>query len=446
MNAFNISWGLKMANVMEESMKMEKYSLTMAWWGVCSAMFYLVVAAALAVGFGTRNAIIGMTLSVLCYGLINGVIARYAIRTGLSVAEFSKIILGRTGATLATLIFASTAVYYGIFEGSVMAVALHSYAPSISMEWAILIVVLYSTVLVLGKSLRWLDKLNGVLLPLYLLGLCVLVGVAVNEYGYSSDWLRMEPSDGASPLGWWNCFTYFMGVWVLMMYTWDYARFGKAEDSRFLSLFSFGIPFYLVAFLLNGLVGIFLAATIASGSEITEVSVVLAIVQLMGFWGLLFVWITQTRINTGNFYMAITNLHAFFARYGAGRVPHAVWAAAVGIIVYMAMHFDVFSYILRALTYQAIFIVGWVGIAMAHIFTPYYERKFNAVQHVNSSELPDFNKVGVSVWLISVVLGVILNLSDNLFLSAWSAPCAFLVAFSGYALLMRKMSVSWFVK
>lgn len=427
-------------------MKMEKYSLTMAWWGICSAMFYLVVAAALAIGFGTRNAIIGMVLSVLCYGVINGVIARYAIRTGLSVAEFSKIILGRTGATLATLIFASTAVYYGIFEGSVMAVALHHYMPFISMNGAIVIVVVYSTVLVLGKSLRWLDKLNGLLLPLYLLGLCVLVGIAVNEYGYSSDWLRMEPTGGASSFGWWNCFTYFMGVWVLMMYTWDYARFGKAEDSRFLSWFSFGIPFYLVAFLLNGLVGIFLAATIASGAEITEVSVVLAIVQLMGFGGLLFVWVTQTRINTGNFYLAITNMHAFFARYGAAKVPHAVWAAAVGVIVYMAMHFDVFSYILRALTYQAIFIVGWVGIAMAHILTPYYEKHFNATEHAQSSEIPEFNKAGIGIWLVSVVLGVLLNSSSNSLLNTWSAPCAFLVAFSGYALLMRKVSRSWFVK
>jgi len=48
--------------------RMPKGALTMAWWGVCSAMFYIVVAATLAIQFGTRNAIIGMVLSAMQSG------------------------------------------------------------------------------------------------------------------------------------------------------------------------------------------------------------------------------------------------------------------------------------------------------------------------------------------------------------------------------------------
>ena len=58
---------------------MPRYSLTMAWWAVCSAMFYIVVGATLALKYGARNAIIGMALSVVCYGIVSGIISRYAI-------------------------------------------------------------------------------------------------------------------------------------------------------------------------------------------------------------------------------------------------------------------------------------------------------------------------------------------------------------------------------
>ena len=53
-----------------------------------------------------------------------------------------------------------------------------------------------------------------------------------------------------------------MGVWILMMFTYDYARFGKVEDADYHARFNFGAQFYLVAFLLNGLAGIFLAASL----------------------------------------------------------------------------------------------------------------------------------------------------------------------------------------
>lgn len=68
-----------------DSDRATKLSLTMAWWGVCSALFYIFLAATLAVAYGTVNTIIAILLTVVSYGLINTILARYAIRTGLSV-------------------------------------------------------------------------------------------------------------------------------------------------------------------------------------------------------------------------------------------------------------------------------------------------------------------------------------------------------------------------
>lgn len=417
-----------------DSQRLGRGSLTMAWWGICSAMFYLVVAAALAMGYGTLNAIVGLVLSVLSYGAINAVIARHAIASGLSVAQFSQVLFGRTGAALATLIFSATAIYYSVFEGSVMAVALHHYLPGFELHAALLVVVAYSVLLIFGNAMRWLDKLNGVLLPFYLLGLVAAVAMAVGEYGYSSAWLAMAPESGPVPNGWWNCFTYFMGVWVLMMYTWDYARFGKQEDSRYHARFNFGMPFYAVAFLLNGLVGIFLAATIPTEGGLSEVSVVLAIIKLMGLAGLLFVWISQTRINTGNFFLAATNLQAFFTLLGLSRVPYAAWALLTGALVYLLMLFDVFSYILQALAYQSLFIVGWVAITLAHLLGTRTDR-------YRLDNLPALRARGLLAWTLSAAVGIGLHLSGDAALATASAPAAFITAFLGYLampLLLRR--------
>lgn len=408
-----------------DSQRLGRGSLTMAWWGICSAMFYLVVAAALAMGYGTLNAIIGLVLSVISYGLINAVISRHAIATGLSVAQFSQVLFGRTGAALATLIFSATAIYYAVFEGSVMAVALHRYLPGLELHAAFLLVVVYSVLLIFGNALRWLDKLNGVLLPFYLLGLVAAVAMAIGEYGYSSAWLALAPEGGPVPHGWWNCFTYFMGVWVLMMYTWDYARFGRKENSRYHARINFGMPFYCVAFLLNGLVGIFLAATIPTEGGLSEVSVVLAIIQLMGLGGLLFVWISQTRINTGNFFLAATNLQAFAGHLGLARVPYVAWALLTGALVYLLMLFDVFSYILQALAYQSLLIVGWVAIALAHLLVTRNTR-------YRLDGLPAFRARGLFAWLVSAAAGIGLHLCGVAELATASAPAAFLVAFLGY--------------
>ena len=399
--------------------RMGKLGLSMAWWSVCSAMFWLVVSATLALNYGTVNTLIGLLLSAVCYSAINAVITRYAIRSGLSVALFSRTLFGQSGSALATLIFFATAIYYAVFEGSVIAVAIQSYFPSLSLEQAYLLVVVYSVPLVFGSVQRWLDKFNGVLLPFYLLGLADAVGLTISEFGYSHAWLQLGPAAGAPADGWWSCFTYFMGVWILMMYTWDYARFGKAEDSDFHARVNFGLPFYLFTFLINGVAGIFLAASIPTSGGISEVSVVLALLKLMGFAGLAFVWVSQTRINTANFYLATINMQSFFERLTGLHVPKMVWGVVVGIIVYVLMLGNVFSVILQALAYQGIFVVAWVGIALAHILS--------GLPAAPASPAPAIRREGMISWFVATGIGIALMEGGGA-LAGWSAPATLLAS------------------
>ncbi|MGM3162625.1 purine-cytosine permease family protein [Dickeya undicola] len=416
------------ADTVSGTERMGKLSLTMAWWAVCSAIFYIVVGASLALNYGARNAIIGMVLSVVCYGLINAAISRFAIRSGLSVAAFSGQLFGQAGSALATLIFFSTAIYYAVFEGSVIAFAINHLFPSLDYHWAALLVVLYSVPLIFGSVQHWLDKFNGVLLPFYLLGLVLTVAVSIQHYGYQPQWLSFGPTLPPA-YGWWNCFTYYMGVWILMMYTFDYARFGRREDSQYHARINFGMPFYLITFLLNGVVGIYLVSSFAGQNGVSETAVVVNILNLLGFWGLLFVWVTQTRINTANYYLATVNMQVFFDRLLRLRYRKIVWACVVGAAVYVLMLADVFAYILQALAYQGVFVVAWVGVALAHIVS---HRGQSTAATVRA-----FNPTGLGAWLLSVVAGVAL-MHGSAVMQSFSAPVTFAVALVLYWLLPQQ--------
>lgn len=409
----------------------EKKSLTMAWWGVCSALFYIYIAATLAINYGTINTIIGMVLSVVSYGYINSLLTRYAIKTGLSVSLFSRILFGKVGAVLATLIFFLTAIYYAVFEGSIIAVAASKVIPSVSYPWACVLVVIYSVPLVFGSVQNWLDKLNGFLLPFYLVGLVVIVVMTIATYGYDNAWLFYEPSGGAPSLGWLNVFIAYMGVWILMMFTFDFARFGRKSDNQYHAKFNFGMPFYIVTFLLNGLVGIYL--TLAGGlAQISETGVVdQLIVVLGGGVALLFIWITQTRINTANYYLASVNMHAFFEQLLPIKSQKWQWALVVGILALILMlSTNVFQYILTALTYQGIFVTAWVGIAMSHIL-------LNVSESEDLDRVPKYNLSGLLSWFISVGIGFIwavLSLPGH----EYSPIFTVVIAFIAYAQLTQK--------
>ena len=212
-----------------------------------------------------------------------------------------------------------------------------------------------------------------------------------------------------------------------MLFTFDYARFGKQEDSNYHARVNFGMPFYLLTFLINGIVGIYLVASIPQDAALSEVSVVLSILKLLGIWGLLFVWITQTRINTDNFYLASVNMQSFFSELLNIKAVKFFWSCIVGGIVYLLMLVDVFSYLLQALAYQGVFVVAWVGIALAHILVNNSEEANSLIESDNR-----FNKVGLSAWLISTIVGIVM-MNSGASIASFSAPITFVVSFFVYA-------------
>jgi hypothetical protein len=411
-----------------ENQRMGKGPLTMAWWAVCSSMCWLVFSATMAINFGTVNALIGLGLTVVCYSIVNGVIVRYAISSGMSVALFSRILFGKSGSALATLIFFACATYYGLFEGSVISVALHSFFQMVPQKIVNLFVVVYSVALVFGSVQKWLDKFNGVLLPFYMIGLAAAVFMTIHEVGLTSQWLHLGPAR-PSKFGWCSAFAYLMGVWIMMMFTFDYARFGEKTAVRYHAYFNFGWPFYFFTFFVNGMVGIFLVGSLSGGDKVSELSVVFSILKLMGFAGLFFVWVSQTRINTANFYLAAVNMQSFLKSTIRFSMPRYACAIVVGTIIYLLMLLNVFSYILQALAYQGVFVVAWVSIAVVHILATR-----TGIESGKIDQDASFNIPGLLAWGLSSAFGIaVMEFGGSL--SDFSGPATAVSASLLYAIL-----------
>ncbi|MGP5152161.1 purine-cytosine permease family protein [Glutamicibacter ardleyensis] len=389
------------------SAKMSAGSLSMAWYGLVSAMFFIYIGASLAQTYGTIDTLIGLAITIVIYGSINRVLAGYALRSGLTVAQFSRTLLGRKGAVLATLVFAATAIYYAVFEGAILGYAFQAQFGGPIQLWYAL-VVLYTLPLIAGGIQRWLDKINGWLLPIYWSGLLTaVIWASITHPGGSSG---LSHSTGSLPFsaggpGWLATCAAFMGVWILMMYTVDFASLGRAKDVKIYQRFTFGWLFYTQAFGANSLIGIYLTFTIP-GAEATETGVAGALVQLMGPLGLLVIFVSQTRINTANYALGISNLKEFGTRALGLKLPALVWVFIGAAIIYLLMLLPVVQYLLLALSWQGALITGWVSIALVHIR---YEKRF-ALQP-DSPNLPDrtfpaFNTAGVSAWVISAAVGI----------------------------------------
>lgn len=388
--------------VLPPDLRIGRFSLSMAWWALFSAMFWIYVGVASASAVGTVNTIIGMVLTVVSYGLINAVLARYAARTGLNVTLWSRSLFGAYGSALASLIFAATAIYYAVFEGSIIAVAFKQYFGGSILLWYAAIV-LYAVLLVTRGVQNWMDRLNAWLLPVYVAGLVAVIWATTARQGYPQHWLTQAGADSPLP-GWLQSYLIYMGVYIMMMYTVDFARLGKARDERFHRHVTFGWVFYACTFGLNGLVGIYLLAAwhITDG----ETGVVQVFIKALGLVGVLIILVCQTRINTANYYLASTNLGDFVEQAFRIRLPRVVWVGVAGVIAYLFMLTNVLSYLIKALAWQGVFVTAWVAIALVHIAIT--ARKRDELPEVRPSRLRPVT-MGAIAWLVAAGTGIALT-------------------------------------
>jgi L-asparagine transporter-like permease len=126
----------------------------------------------------------------------------------------------------------------------------------------------------------------------------------------------------------------------------------------------------------------------------------------------------------------MTNMHAFGEGICGVKLPRFVWATIVGVLVYLIMLTNVFSFILQALAYQGIFVVAWVAIAFAYILFVRKKEPQKDFEHQVAEAAP-LNRRGLTAWFGSAALGIVLanlgGLAASFFLAGDSAFLLFVL-------------------
>lgn len=335
------------------------------WSSIASAMAFVFYGALSASMVGVQQAIVGLVAVAVFYGLIAGIAARRAVQSGLTPTLLSRELFGSKGAALGPLLIAAAAIYYAVFEGSIMALALQAYFGVWDIRVWYVIVVASMVPLMLGGMQSSLSKLNGASLPIYFFGLIAAVLVAGTRFGWSGDYSHFDaPANPLGIPGWVTVFVLYMGVWIMFPDTQDAARWGRPSDLRFHRHVTFGWAYYAVAYVFNGLVGILIVALTASETGIgsSEFGVVQGVVASLGVLGLGVILVSQLRINSANFYFASINLERCVAHFSRVNLNRRSWVLVIAGVVLSLMFTDVFTYIAKALAWQGVLVVSWVAM------------------------------------------------------------------------------------
>ncbi len=422
--------------------RMSRMSLHMAYWAVISALFSVVFSSALASTYGAMNTFAGTAAAVVVLGLAGGTVASFASRTGMSVDIFSRTVFGKSGGLLATLLVLGCLSFFAVIESAIIAEALHGYFAGLKAWHAYLLVVLASVPIAFGRISAYLDKFNGFLLPVFVAGMIYIVVAAIGHAGYNNDWLSYGP-DGGRIDG--RCINVFF-LWALggaqLLAAQDYGRFGRPADARYHFWITFGMPLFLLTYSVNGAIGIFITATVASslGALDSDAAAVRAIVTLTGLVGVVFVIVSQMRINTLNYQLSTVNLQAFLKHLGVN-ITKVVAALCVGAGVFFAMLGNVLGILVGALGYFAIFVGAWCAIAIVHMTQVDEQGIIDAHEQTEAVRRDRFWHPSTLIWILASSLGVLMKAFGGETVEIYAIPAAIVCAAGLHGLYLKRPAV-----
>ncbi|MGV8872556.1 MAG: purine-cytosine permease family protein [Rhodococcus sp. (in: high G+C Gram-positive bacteria)] len=421
--------------------RLDRKSVLASWSSIASAMAFVYYGALVATLVGITQAAIGIVISCVIYAAIAAVGGMKAIGSGLNSTLLSRELFGVKAAAICPLIIGFGAMFYAVFESSVLAAALQAYFGGGDIRLWYVVVIVCLLPLMFGGAQTWMGKINGISLPVYFFGLIAAVLAAGIRFGWAGDWDQFDAPPSASGIpGWLTVVVVYIGIWILLPEIQDMARMAKPADAKFHLNITFGIVFWAVAFLFNGIIGVLIVALAAGqpGVEPSEIGAIQGVVAALGIVGLLVIIVSQARINTANFYFASLSMERFVAHFTMRNLSRRVWVIVTNIVVLVAMFTDIFSYITTALAWMGVIVASWVGMQLvgwAFGRGSPIEFRPGRVKSVAP---------GFYVWVLATVIGIALIEFPTTFptLSALAPLVTLIVSVIAYAVLLATGATS----
>lgn len=348
--------------------------------GMATALIYMQISAVITLQYGVGTALLTVGYSTITACAIAMVIARAAQTTGFGMNLMAKVLLGRRGSFLFSLLFGVTTLVYFIIEAHIMGAAIGEIFANLPMSF-LLPVVAVSMIPMVWLGIRFLGKFQAATLILYVALMAAAILLSIG--GASGSVAEAAPAAKAiggsalvAAIGIMNGL-----VFVTALVTADFARFVRADSARTGIIWVGGI-FQGIAFGAAGLIGIWFAL------RYQEANPGVFLVAALGGGGALLALATQLRINLANMYLGSIAFTNAFEEVTPLRPSRHLMVILFGVGAALALTLDITAYLEAALSIIGLFSLCFTVLVLVDILILHRERWTVGAADVGTEGLP----------------------------------------------------------
>lgn len=328
-----------------------------------TALAFLAVGGALELVYGTPTLLLSLALASIAIGFAGVVLTQFASLSGLDSDLMSaRVGFGQLGSAVTSLIYSANFVILFAVEDSIIVSAVQSRFPTVPrlvLLCAVGIFLLLTTfrgVAALTRLMRWTS-------PIFVILVGYLLIRASERHEHIHRFWSFNGSAGTSLsiAGTAAAVAPLMAFIVNATVSADVGRFLPPEHRK-RGGWLLGIGLQVTSFFGAALLGAWLAFRLNLGADPGSY-----LVQLLGTYGVIYVLVSQIRINAVNAYAGSLSLSNFAARLFKIRPGRQVWLAFLIALGSALAQTNLYAHLLSVLTFEAVFVVAWVAALVAYI-------------------------------------------------------------------------------
>jgi signal transduction histidine kinase/CheY-like chemotaxis protein/purine-cytosine permease-like protein len=433
--------------------KWSEFRVANAAFGATSFLALEAIGGAIALSYGFSNALWAILVVGLITFLTGLPISYYAARHGVDMDLLTRGAgFGYLGSTLTSLIYASFTFIFFALEAAILSLALQMY-----LDWPLWLLYLVSSIVIIPLVARGITLISGLQLwtqPIWIvLFVCPFIAVLVKKPELYADFTslvgRTSNSSGFDPLMFGAAATVAFSLVVQIGEQVDYLRFlpekTAANRGRWWAAVLIAGPGWIVPGMLKMMGGAFLAFLALQHEIPANHAVEPTQMYLTGFsyvlrdpaWVLgitvLFVVVSQMKINLTNAYAGSLAWSNFFARLTHSHPGRVVWLVFNVAIAILLMALGVFAALEHVLGVYSNIAIAWVGALVADLVINKPLGWSPRTIEFKRAHLYDINPVGLVAMLVAAALAM---LAYSGALGHWAR------AFSPFIALATAMAVS----
>lgn len=324
-------------------------SFVIVVFGIVTSVFAFALGGQIALSYGMPTLVASLVIGFAIGAPLAAVVAWQTANSSIDSDLLSRGAgYGFMGSTVTAAIYGLNWIMYAGFETAFLGSAVHEQwsAPPLWLLYLVAAAILVPLNWYGVSQMHWIQKWT---VPLFFIGLIWLVVDALGQPAVEL------PAGGVSAKTLLPALAAVLGnvaIWVLLVG--DFARFARKRDRRrvvtLTVIVAMGGEFLFLA-MLGGL----LARHTGSANPGAYA------VGLMGVPGLIWIVVTQLRVQEGNYYSGSLSLVNFSARVLHWMPGRRFFVVVVAALSFLLAQLKIVDHLTQVLTFMAVFLFAWIG-------------------------------------------------------------------------------------